>query len=692
MSLFFSLPKEFEDLERYQIGAFFKDKDTGQEVCCGLAEKVDFPNGGSCLYMRIRNNDSDGVEIKFKLLDLWTNETSEIKKKDGSPDGPPFEFVANEMVGAPSSPYDELTPYFSVNINVGNTIYGRVSMTTESENINSQTSITRSLPYGIKIILSASSLDASRIKFFNWSDGSFNSTYEFTLINNVSLKALYASATSQPVKIIFNIDGDIIETFQGPYLDVSIPNIPVKEGYRFEWNNPSPVGQKVSSSTTYSGKYIINSYTATFKIDDKTIATQTVEYGKPITAPEGQGKEGYTLVWQNIPETMPGYNIDIEGTYNVNSYTATFKIDGETIDTQTVEYGKPITAPNPPVKLGYTFDGWKNMPPTMPPHDIELEGSYSINTYQAVFKIDGEVYKTLSFEYDAEIRAPEVPEKPGYNFTGWQNMPVRMPAHDIEIEGSYRDVPLYTVEFRVDGEFFADQKLAAGEPITVPEPPVKPGYTFSGWGEVPATMPAENIVINGSFSVNTYDAVFKIDGEVYKTLPFEYGAAVEAPAVEEKEGYTFSGWSEIPETMPDHNIEVNGSYTVNTYDAVFILDGEVYKTLPFEYGAPVEAPAVEEKEGYTFDGWKDVPETMPAHDIEIQGSYSANVYRAVFKIGEEVITEKEIAYGAKIEVPEAPAKEGYTFGGWKDVPETMPAHDIEIQGSYSANVYKAVFM
>ena len=32
-----------------------------------------------------------------------------------------------------------------------------------------------------------------------------------------------------------------------------------------------------------------------------------------------------------------------------------------------------------------------------------------------------------------------------------------------------------------------------------------------------------------------------------------------------KEGYTFSGWSEIPETMPDHDVTVTGSFIVNKY-------------------------------------------------------------------------------------------------------------------------------
>ncbi len=32
-----------------------------------------------------------------------------------------------------------------------------------------------------------------------------------------------------------------------------------------------------------------------------------------------------------------------------------------------------------------------------------------------------------------------------------------------------------------------------------------------------------------------------------------------------KGGYTFSGWSEIPETMPDHDVTITGTFIENIY-------------------------------------------------------------------------------------------------------------------------------
>ena len=61
-------------------------------------------------------------------------------------------------------------------------------------------------------------------------------------------------------------------------------------------------------------------------------------------------------------------------------------------------------------------------------------------------------------------------------------------------------------------------------------------------------------------------------------------------------------------------------------------------------------------------------------------------YKVTFMIGEECYDEIMVKYGAKIELP-TPTKNGYTFQGWKDVPETMPADNITLYGSFSPNVY-----
>ena len=61
-------------------------------------------------------------------------------------------------------------------------------------------------------------------------------------------------------------------------------------------------------------------------------------------------------------------------------------------------------------------------------------------------------------------------------------------------------------------------------------------------------------------------------------------------------------------------------------------------------------------------------------------------YNLTFKIGDEVYLIKKVTEGEKIVLPEKPVKEGYTFSGWGEVPETMPAHDV----TYTANIDDAI--
>ena len=122
-----------------------------------------------------------------------------------------------------------------------------------------------------------------------------------------------------------------------------------------------------------------------------------------------------------------------------------------------------------------------------------------------------------------------------------------------------------------------------------------------------------------------YNLTYVVDGIDYISSVIEQGTAIVAEDEPEKEGYTFSGWSDIPEIMPDHDVIVTGSFIVNKYQITYIIDGEVFATDYVEYGAAVVPPNVEEKEGFTFSGWADVPETMPAHNITIYGNFTSEI-------------------------------------------------------------------
>ena len=122
----------------------------------------------------------------------------------------------------------------------------------------------------------------------------------------------------------------------------------------------------------------------------------------------------------------------------------------------------------------------------------------------------------------------------------------------------------YTLAYMVDGVEYKKYEIEEGTAITPETAPVKEGYTFSGWSGVPSTMPAKDVTVTGSFKVNKYSLVYMVDGAEYKSYEVEYGAMITPEADPEKEGYTFSGWSDIPSAMPANDVIVTGSFIETT--------------------------------------------------------------------------------------------------------------------------------
>ena len=73
--------------------------------------------------------------------------------------------------------------------------------------------------------------------------------------------------------------------------------------------------------------------------------------------------------------------------------------------------------------------------------------------------------------------------------------------------------------------------------------------------------------------------------------------------------------------MPDRDIIVYGWYAVNEYTITYIVDGEVFATDSIAYGSEITLREQPTKEGYTFSGWSEAPTTMPARDITIEGTF-----------------------------------------------------------------------
>ena len=99
-------------------------------------------------------------------------------------------------------------------------------------------------------------------------------------------------------------------------------------------------------------------------------------------------------------------------------------------------------------------------------------------------------------------------------------------------------------------------------------------------------------VSEGNGTNQSYRITYKVDGETYKIATWDYGAAITPEPAPTKDGYTFSGWSEIPETMPAENITVTGTFTPDQQNSVTVTA----RSYTVQYGDAI--PAL----GYTSTG------------------------------------------------------------------------------------------
>ena len=363
-------------------------------------------------------------------------------------------------------------------------------------------------------------------------------------------------------------------------------------------------------------------------------------------------------------------------------YKLTYMVDGIIYKTYDIQEGASITPEEEPTKEGYTFSGWSRLPSIMPSRDVTVTGTFTVNKYKLTYVVDGSEYRSYEIEYGTIITPEATPTKDGYSFSGWIGLPSTMPANDVIVTGSF-NVNKYRLSYVVDGLEYKTYDIEYGSTITPETEPTKEGHTFSGWSYVPSTMPAKDVTVTGSFTVNTYTLTYKVDGVEYKSYKVAYGSSITPEAEPTKEGYSFSGWSDIPSTMPARDVTVRGSFTKGTYKLIYKVDGEVYKTISYDYGSPITPEAEPTKEGYTFSGWIGLPSTMPANDVTVTGTFTVNKYKLTYVVDGEIYKTYEIEYGAEISPESEPTKEGCKFSGWSYIPSKMPAEDVTVVGTFT---------
>ena len=244
-------------------------------------------------------------------------------------------------------------------------------------------------------------------------------------------------------------------------------------------------------------------------------------------------------------------------------------------------------------------------------------------------------------------------------------------------------------------------------------------YTFGGWyTDIECTKPYTQQVLMTSkdlyakwIPINSKVSYFykneqDVDTQFGDIDTYAFGTDVTVrTAHPEKEGYTFTGWTNIANIvtvdangqfkMPAENVRFDATFEINKYNVTYKVDDKVVGTDVYDFNADVAIRPVPTKEGYTFTGWKignaDAENfKMPAHDVIIEGTFAINRYTVTYKVDTEVVGTDVYDFNSDVVIRDVPTKEGYTFSGWKignaDAKNfKMPAHDVTIEGTFAKN-------
>ena len=493
---------------------------------------------------------------------------------------------------------------------------------------------------------------------------------------NVTVKALW----NKLYTITFDTDGgsEVKPVIAVSGTAISTPDAPTKTGYTFAGWNPALPETMPASDVTCKAQWTVNKYKVTFKNYDGSILYEaTLDYGTAIPVPASDPvKPGAVFKeWSPTPAaTVPAEDVVYIASFDDTEYTITFDTDGGTPVPASIKalYNKDITDLTKdiqnPTKEGYTFKGWEPAIPSVITGDLTIKAIWEKNKYTITFDTDGgSEVESIQLEWESAITAPSEPKKTGYTFMGWNPaLPEKMPMNDFSTKAQWQ-INKHSVIYFVDGVEYRKVEVAYNTSITPETEPTKEGYTFSGWSTIPSTMPDNDVNVTGTFSVNQYTITFDTDGGSEITaITQNFNTVIAKPSDPTKTGYSFTGWDkEIPSTMPAENMTIKALWQINEYSLNYFVDGTLYKSVKCVYNSEVTAEAPLEKVGYTFSGWKEIPSVMPANDVTVTGTFTINQYTITFDTdGGSEVADITQDYDSKITAPNAPTKDGYDFVSW----------------------------
>ncbi len=302
-----------------------------------------------------------------------------------------------------------------------------------------------------------------------------------------------------------------------------------------------------------------------------------------------------------------------------------------------------------------------------------------------------------------------------YSFVGWDR---DLPAVFFE-NTSYTAVyttpeAVYFLDFYIDGELYLRVPHYAGAKLEAPErPEFTKGKIFSGWQDLPETMPAEGLIIDAA----TRDAqvIYMLDGEVILQNSAAVGSLVTLAVPAQKHGHTVSGWSTMDIaliegnsfTMPERDVCFIAVSTPNLHTVAYILDGVMLYTDSVRFGEVYTVRGIEVKTGFDFTGWQSSSGVfegegsvivIPDRDVIFAASFTPCTYAVNYYLDGELLYHDEYLYGAEVILRPEEEQEGCSFF-WSSAGVniskgkfTMPACDVDIYGAFSDGDNRIIFI
>lgn len=215
--------------------------------------------------------------------------------------------------------------------------------------------------------------------------------------------------------------------------------------------------------------------------------------------------------------------------WTINKYTVTF-MDGEKVlaTFTNVTHGDTVTAPEVPEKDGKTFKGW-DKPFDNVTSDLTINAVYDVDTFTVTFKDGEKVLETQTVEYEAAATAPDTARlspPEGMHFAKWDKDFSKV-TEDIEVSAVY-ELNEYTVIFKNGETTLKTEMVKHGFAATPPNVFNTATKKFVGWDKSFDNVTSD-LIVNAKFETKKFTLTFiNYDGTPVHTAEVEYGASIDS--------------------------------------------------------------------------------------------------------------------------------------------------------------------